>query len=83
MKEGKVIGSTMWQRSPRGTGKASSIAQDFVKDNSLAERKSQENGKVFSKRQTSKAYKTPNHRNSSSSMELKPNKQKTEKAWKI
>ena len=39
MKEGKMIGSTVWQRSPRGTGKASSTAQDFVKDNSLAERK--------------------------------------------
>ena len=60
MKEGKVIGSTMWQRSPRGTGKASSIAQDFVKDNSLAERKVRKKV-VFSKRQTSKAYKTPNH----------------------
>lgn len=40
MKAGKVIGSTMWQKSLRGTGlKASSTAQDFVKDNSLAERK--------------------------------------------
>ena len=44
-----MIGSTMWQRSPRGTGKALSIAQDFVKDNSLAERKVRRGGSFIDK----------------------------------
>lgn len=80
-----MIGSTMWERSLRGTGKvASSIAQDFVKDNSLADRKVRENGKVFSKGRLQRPTKlqTTIHNSSNHSMELKPNKQKM-KAWKI